>query len=99
MIPRLKKRFSRNQIIVLTSIFVGLVTGFEAIILKLLVHNIQAFLQKDWGFVSQEYMIVCFPIIGIMLTALIVKLLFHGKLGRGISNVLFEIAKKGRICT
>lgn len=94
MVYRLQKKFSRNQIIVLTSIIVGLITGFEAILLKTIVFNIHNFLQRDWGFSYQEFMIVFFPLIGILITVLIVKFLFKSKLGRGISNILFEIAKK-----
>jgi CIC family chloride channel protein len=54
-------------------------------------HN---FLHRDWGFAQGDYLIAIFPLLGILITALVVKIVFKGKLGRGIANVLHDIAKR-----
>lgn len=95
MLKRLQHKISKNQFIVFAAIIIGLIIGFEAIILKFIVHYIQELSHKDWGFSLQTYLIPLLPIFGILITVFVVHRLFHGKLGRGISNVLYEIAKKG----
>ncbi len=94
MLKSIKSKLSRNQIVVIVAIIIGFATGVLAVLLKYMVHNIQIILQSDWKLVGQSYLIAIFPMFGILLTVAIVDFIFKGKLGRGISNILFEIAQK-----
>lgn len=97
MVERLKNKLSRNKMLLLVSVIIGLVTGCAAIILKYTVHYIQQFLQSDHNFTGQEYLIAISPMLGILLTVLFIEVVLKGRLGRGISNILYEITNKRSI--
>ncbi len=83
--------------LMLVSVIIGLVTGSVSVLLKFVVHHIQQFLQSDWNFTGDEYLIAIFPMIGILLTVIFVQVVLKGKLGRGIANILYEITNKASI--
>ncbi len=69
---------------------VGLVSGMAAVLLKIAVHNLQyLFKQKDanlnWLSIS--------PIIGILISAILIRYFFKSSLEKGIAMVLKAIAK------
>ncbi len=97
MIEKIRQKLTRSQMLMFVSVIIGFVTGVASVILKYLVHYIQMFLQRDWGFTGQGYIITIFPMIGILLTVIFVKVVLKGKLGRGIANVLYEITNKASI--
>lgn len=74
---------------------VGISAGLAAVILKKLVHFIQQLITHDYHVRYQYILYLIFPLIGILLTVLFVQKVLKGKLGRGNSNVLYSIAKKG----
>jgi CIC family chloride channel protein len=90
----LHDRLDKKQFLILSSILVGLTAGLAAIILKMLVHAIQEWMTRDYGLISDRFFFLVGPLLGIVLTAFIVKRFFNGKLGRGNSNILYAIAKK-----
>lgn len=90
----LHDRLDKKQFLILSSILVGLTAGLAAIILKMLVHAIQGWMTRDYGLISDRFLFLVGPLLGIVLTVFIVKRFFNGKLGRGNSNILYAIAKK-----
>ena len=95
IIPFLKEKLTERQFQVFAAVIVGLAAGVMAFILKTLVHYIERFFQTDKFFspIKSPYMIV-FPLLGILLTVLFVEKILRGQLGKGISDILYEIAKK-----
>jgi chloride channel protein, CIC family len=94
----IKTRLSARQFEVVVAIVVGLSAGLLAVVLKSLVHLIQKLLSINHA-VSHEgspYMIF-YPLIGILLTVYFVRKVLKGDLGRGVSNVLYEIAQKSAL--
>ncbi len=94
----IKTRLSARQFEVVVAIIVGLSAGFLAVVLKSLVHLIQKLLSINHA-ISHEgspYMIF-YPLIGILLTVYFVQKVLKGDLGRGVSNVLYEIAQKSAL--
>ncbi len=93
----IRKQTSRTQFLILACIFVGWIIGVEAIILKSAVYYLHSvfYLIDDYFF--QSLLTFAAPLFGIIIVVFIVQKVFKGKLGRGIANILYEIAKKNSI--
>jgi len=98
IIDRLKEFKQRyigdHTAMVLASILVGLVSALAAVVLKhfvRLVHLIPDFF-LTWSHTTLIYIIS--PLIGVLLTVLFVKLFLKGKLEKGLSSILFSVARK-----
>ena len=83
----------RNKVFVLC-VFVSLIAGFCAIILKSAVHYTQSLLQDAFDEEKFNYLYLAFPIIGISLTVLFIKFFVKDDLSHGVSKVLYSIAKE-----
>ncbi|MDD3125601.1 MAG: chloride channel protein [Candidatus Kapabacteria bacterium] len=94
MLKLLISKLSKSQILVFVAILIGLVTGLEAVVLKYAVHHIQVFLQEDRDFSGSVFLIAIAPMFGILLTVIFIQFVLGGKLGRGISTILYDIAQK-----
>ncbi len=94
LIERLVKKLSPRQILVGSSILVGLTAGLAAVVLKTLVHYIHLAITFDYHIKYQYFLYLAFPSIGILLSVWFVKKYLKGKIGRGTANILHSIAKK-----
>lgn len=89
-------RLTNKQFILLSSVLVGLSVGLAAIVLKTAVHAI--YLASTYkGLGNYKYLFLLFPLIGILLTVLVVKNLLKGKLEKGLSHIHYAIAKKSSL--
>ena len=92
-----KKNMNDTSFMVVISILLGIVSAIVAIILKNLVHLITGLLAKisfsDFG----NIMFLVYPIIGILLTILIVRYLLREQLGEGVPKVLYAISRNKAI--
>jgi CIC family chloride channel protein len=84
---------NRNKIFIL-SIFVGIISGLAAIILKSAVHFTQSMLQNAFPEDAYNYLYLAFPVIGITLTVLYIKFFVKDDLSHGVSKILYAIARK-----
>lgn len=91
------KHLSDKQFVLILSIVIGICAGLAAVVLKTIVHYIQNFLTQDFNIEYENYFFIAFPLIGILLTVLYVQIFRKGKIGRGVSNILYEIARKSGI--
>ena len=91
----IQNKLTPKQFVIFSAILIGLTAGLSAVILKLFVH----WLILKIGILSsnRQAIIALFPIIGISLCALFIHYLNGNKLGKGLSNILFSIAKKSSI--
>jgi len=92
----LSRKLNRNQFMVLSGIVIGLTAGFAAVVLKTVVHFINRLITYEYPVPvsTKEYVYLVFPFLGILITVFIVKYFFHGKSGKGIANVLYDIARR-----
>jgi len=89
-----QKYIGDHTAMVLASILVGIVSALAAVVLKhfvRLVHLIPDFF-LSWSHTTLIYIIS--PLIGVLLTVLFVKLFLKGKLEKGLSSILFSVARK-----
>ena len=95
LIFQVKETLSTRQFLVFSATLVGISAGFLAVLLKLLVHSIQRIFNTAQLFSpEQKPWMVAFPTVGIVLTVVFIQKILRGDLGKGVSNVLFEIAQK-----
>ena len=95
LFQRLKSRLSAQQYLVFSATLVGISAGVLAVCLKLIVHGIQIIFNTAQLFspLKQAYYLAL-PTIGILICVLFVDKILRGDLGRGVANVLYEIARK-----
>lgn len=93
----LHRNSSRNQFMVLSGILVGISAGLAAVLLKTLVHSIHYLITEKFIFEQQLYFYFIFPLLGIVLTTLVVIVFFKGQDRKGIPAILYEIAQSSSI--
>lgn len=80
------------------SFVIGVVSGVAALILKNLIHFIGNNLVGHFVITSENYWYLAFPLIGIVITVLIIRFFIKDDLGHGVSKILAAISlNKGRI--
>lgn len=91
----LQHQLNPKQFVIGAAMLIGLTAGLAAVLLKLGVH----FLLQNIAFLSsnKQFYIALFPTIGITLCVLFVHYVNGNKLGKGIANILYSIAKKSSI--
>lgn len=90
----LHKKINKSQFFIISGVFVGFTSGFAAIILKTAVHYIHLLLSTKYFSNLNNLIFLISPVVGIVLTVVVIKYFFKGKIGKGISNILYEIARK-----
>ncbi|MEN8964551.1 MAG: chloride channel protein [Polaribacter sp.] len=88
------KNISERQFVYVLSILVGFLAGFGTVILKNLTHYIQLLLSIDFVKKYQNSMYFVFPIIGLIVVAIIKKKWLKKHIGHGISSTLYAISKR-----
>lgn len=94
LINWLHAKLSRTQFLILACIVVGFVAGLAGILLKTMVHSLQVVINPTFTVAHRQFFLLAAPLVGILLTVLIVNTMFKGKIGKGIANILYEIAQK-----
>ena len=92
-----RKHIANKQWIMLLSIAVGFTSGISAVIMKNLVHWVQSLLTHSIVINYHNYLYFIYPIIGILLTVLFLKVFLKKKLGHGIPSTLYAISTKNSI--
>lgn len=86
------KRIPERSFVLVLSFIVGLVSGLAAVSLKSLIHFSIEMLENN--FLSRgAYIYLIFPLVGITLTYLFVKLIVKDNIGHGVTRVLYAISK------
>lgn len=95
LIMWIQHKLTPKQFIIFSAILIGLTAGLAAVFLKFFVH----FLIRNIEYISSDkpFFIALFPVVGIGLCALYIHYLNGNKLGKGISNILYAIARKSSI--
>ena len=93
-------RMSESRKVYWLSFIIGIVCGTAALLLKNLIHLLGETLVGNIRSSDENYLFLAFPLIGIGITVLIIKLLIKDDLGHGVSKVLGAISlNKGKLKT
>ena len=90
-------RHLTNQVFVTAlSVIVGLCAGLAAVVLKRLVHGVNTFvLQFNLPtFLGGNWLMLLYPMVGIIITILFVRYVVRGDIGHGLPSVLLAISRK-----
>ncbi|MEI6123745.1 MAG: chloride channel protein [Bacteroidota bacterium] len=85
---------SKPTFLIIASIIVGVVSALVAVLLKTIVHVLHQVPEFYNQYLYQNLWLFVFPIVGVLLTILIVKLVLKGKIEKGLGNVLYAITRK-----
>lgn len=85
---------SNRNFLMLASVFVGSFSALAAVILKKFVHWLHEIPAHLSGISNNHLWFIYLPLIGIIVTVIITKLLFKGKLEKGLGSILFSISRK-----
>lgn len=101
MIERLvsgKSGVKYQQLLLVLSLVIGVLSALAAFILKSTVHYTHHFLTSHFSVDTGNYLYLAYPFIGIVITVLFVKFVVKDSIGHGVSKILFAISRKqGRI--
>jgi len=94
----LRKRFVVEKKIYWLSLIIGILSGTAALILKNLIHFIEEILVGNLKISSESFLFFAFPVLGIIITVLIIKFFIKDDLGHGVTIVLSAISlNKGKL--
>lgn len=93
----LRNKMTRTQFLMLSGIVVGSAAGLAGVVLKMLVHYIHYFITYKVHFSTQVIFYLLFPLLGIVLTTLMVIWFFRGQARKGIPAILYEIAQNSSL--
>jgi len=91
------RNISDHAFILILAGLIGLIAGFAAVSLKTIVHLMQHLLTADLDIKFAHVLYAVFPLIGILLTVLVAKLLFKEELGHGVTDILYSISRKSSV--
>jgi len=91
IIHSLRTRLTRVQYIMLVATLTGFFSGLAAVLLKSTVHYLQVWIREIH---VSRFAFLLFPVIGLVLTALVIRLFFQSHIEKGIAMVLRAIARK-----
>lgn len=98
MIEKIKLFFSetteKNKIYILSAL-IGLLAGIAAFTLKSFVHYVSYFLTSHLKVSDGSFVYLAFPMVGILISMLILKYLIKDDISHGVSKILSAISKKG----
>ncbi|MBT33686.1 MAG: chloride channel protein [Thalassobius sp.] len=87
-----------HRFIIILSVFLGFETGIIVVLLKRLIYFIKDLLDATWEWVIDERVLyLLLPVVGIVITLLVVKFFAGGKLDRGISFILYSIGRNNSV--
>jgi CIC family chloride channel protein len=91
----LRARLKHRQQMYLLSLFIGIISGLAAVLLKNAVHFTHQFVLEKGGLFQLNFLYLAFPMLGILLTILYVKFFVKDEMGHGITKILHSLSKKG----
>jgi CIC family chloride channel protein len=82
------------KLVYILSLIVGLLSALAAAILKNAIHYTHQFLTEGITRESGGYLLLVYPVIGMLLTLLFVKYLVRDNIGHGVSRILHAISRR-----
>lgn len=93
-----EEHISEKRFVLLLSFLVGIFTALAAWVLKMLIHQIEAFLTENFDTTQANGLYLLYPVVGIFLTGLFVRNIVRDDIGHGVTKILYAISRRqGRI--
>lgn len=88
-----EKHIKEKSFVIILAFITGLLGGFAALLLKLLIHLISSTLQTHIEMTGANYMYLVYPFIGIILATMYVKFFVRDNISHGVTRVLYSISQ------
>jgi len=86
------KNLKDKQFVYILSGVIGLISGLVAVVIKNTVHLVELILTTGIS-ETDGYLYLIYPLVGILLTVIVVRMLLRAEVGHGIPNALYAISK------
>ena len=83
-----------NNFMIFLALVIGIICGFAAQLLKLLIHSISSALTSHLTESTANYIYLVYPIIGILLVTLFVRFVVKDDISHGVTRVLYAISQR-----
>ncbi|MFA6872890.1 MAG: chloride channel protein, partial [Bacteroidaceae bacterium] len=87
-----EEHIKEGQFIVILSLIVGFFCALAAFVLKAIIHTIEHFLTLNFTTDGANPLYLLYPVVGILITGLIVRYVVRDDISHGVTRILFAIA-------
>lgn len=94
-VMRITRRLSERQLLIVLAVIVGLLGGVAAFVFEEVLHLVKFALVSWFPVDTAGYLFLVYPVVGIILATLFVKLIIKDNISEGVTRVLYAISKKG----
>ncbi|MBS4013451.1 MAG: chloride channel protein [Bacteroidetes bacterium] len=88
------KHISDRNFILLLSIVIGIIASIAAVVLKTAIHYLEFWVRNIPGKHMENWFLLVFPVIGILITVFYVREFVKDDIGHGVSRILYAISRK-----
>ncbi|MCX6272232.1 MAG: chloride channel protein [Bacteroidetes bacterium] len=88
-------RVSHRYLIMILSLVIGLLTGLSAVVLKYSVYYLRVLLTVYLPFSKINFLILLFPLVGVLVSFILVRYWIKDNITHGISRILYAISRGG----
>ena len=91
-----EKHITERNFVLILALIVGILSGFAALLLKLIISEIASLLTAHVSITQGNYSYLIFPIVGILIVSLFVRYVVRDNISHGVTRVLYAISQKKR---
>lgn len=84
---------SEKTFLLILAFFIGIFSGFVALLLKFLIHAIASMLTNHFTISGANYLYLLYPVIGILIVSLYVRYVVKDNISHGVTRVLYAISQ------
>ncbi len=88
-----EKHITERSFLLILAFFVGILSGFAALLLKFLIASIASMLSAHLNISEANYLYFVYPIIGILIVGLYVRFVVKDNISHGVTRVLYAISQ------
>ncbi|MGL5894378.1 MAG: chloride channel protein [Bacteroidales bacterium] len=89
-----QQKISEKNFLLIVSFLIGLATAFAGVVLKSIIHFIHGLLTRDFNLDGANYLYLIYPVIGIFLAGLFVRVVIRDDISHGVTRILYAIARR-----
>lgn len=89
-----EKHIKEKNFLIILALVVGVLCGFAALLLKLLIHTISGTLTAHLSTTTANWPYLVLPMVGIMIVTLYVRYIVKDNISHGVTRVLYSISQR-----
>lgn len=88
------KHIGNRTFLVIASVLVGTISALAAVILKTAVHLLHGIPHYYQLYSNNNFWLFFFPILGVIVTIIVIKIFFQGKIEKGLGSIIYSVSHK-----